>query len=94
MIRYTVDLDEVAHLFAKKLPREIVEKIFIWVIRVEMEGLIKTRKIQSLHDESLKGQRAGQRSIRLNRAYRLIYVEDQNSAMIIVKVIEVNKHDY
>ena len=94
MIKYEVDLDEVKHLFIKKLPREIVDKIYIWATKIEIDGLPKTRKISGFHDEQLKGNRYGQRSVRLNKAYRLFYIEDPKHLLIIVKVIEVNKHEY
>ncbi|MBW1759830.1 MAG: hypothetical protein JRI88_05880 [Deltaproteobacteria bacterium] len=42
--------------------------------------------------EPLKGKRFGQRSVRLSKAYRAIYIEKQES--IIIEVIEVSKHDY
>lgn len=45
------------------------------------------------HDEPLKGARVGQRSIRLNRAYRAIYVI-KNDGIEFGSVEEVNKHDY
>ncbi|MBC7430226.1 MAG: hypothetical protein H7336_16550 [Bacteriovorax sp.] len=93
MVRHRVDLSEVEHLFLKKIPKPIVERIFLWVRRVEMNGLLETRKIIGLHDEPLKGDRAGQRSIRLNLAYRLFYIELPED-VIVVKVIEVNKHDH
>ncbi len=44
------------------------------------------------HDEPLKGQRIGQRSIRLSKSYRAIYIEHNDD--IIIEVIEVNKHEY
>lgn len=92
--RYKVDLDEVKHLFIRDLPKQIILKIRIWVLRVEMDGLPKTRKLPGLHVEPLRGNRSGQRSVRLSRAYRLIYIEDQNHLTVTVKVIEVNKHEY
>lgn len=94
MIRYKVDLDEIKHLLRTKIPRIIVDKIYIWVMKVEIDGLPKTRKIAGFHDEPLKGKRLGQRSVRLNRAYRLFYEELSTQNVIIVKVIEVNKHEY
>ncbi len=48
--------------------------------------------IPGYHDEPLKWERTGQRSIRLSKAYRAFYVEHDD--MVIVEVIEVNKHDY
>lgn len=41
-----------------------------------------------------KRVRNGQRSVRLNRAYRVIYVENRIEDIIIVDVVEVNKHEY
>jgi hypothetical protein len=48
---------------------------------------------RALHDEPLKGDRKGQRSIRLNQAYRAIYVVVSGAAQF-VRVEEVNKHRY
>lgn len=52
------------------------------------------KKLPGLHDEPLKGQRKGQRSVRLNRAYRAIYVERSDGPVELVEVIETNKHEY
>ena len=65
----------------------------IWVEAVEQDGLEEVRKIPGYHDEPLKGDRAGQRSIRLSRAYRAIYEIEQDVAQF-VSVEEVSKHDY
>ena len=94
MQRYKVELDKVRHLFKKSLPKNIVEKIYYWAKRIEIIGLEEARKISGFHDEPLKGIRTGQRSVRLNLSYRLFYVEDKQEKIIIVKVIEVNKHEY
>lgn len=61
---------------------------------VELQGLPQTRKVPGYHDEPLKGDRLGQRSIRLSKSYRLIYIESQELGVVIVKVVEVNKHEY
>jgi proteic killer suppression protein len=84
----------VQHLLNGKLPSHIVTKLLIWVEKVEMRGLIETRKIAGYHDEPLQGNRFGQRSIRLNRSYRAFYRENKDGLIIIVEVIEVNKHEY
>lgn len=52
------------------------------------------RKIAGFHDEPLKGDRHGQRSIRLNKAYRAIYVIKNDGTAEFVAVEEVSKHDY
>lgn len=77
-----------------KLPIQITKKFQTWVRHVEFYGIWETRLIKGFHDEPLKGQRKGQRSIRLNRSYRAIYIELQNNEIQIIKVIEVHKHDY
>lgn len=75
----------------QKLPRYIYNKLVKWIDLVETYGIEEVRKIPSYHDEPLKGQRKGQRSIRLNIAYRAIY-EEENGEIIIL--LEANKHDY
>jgi proteic killer suppression protein len=55
---------------------------------------MESRKIKSYHDEPLKGTRKGQRSIRLNKAYRAIYIEKNNGTLEFIEVQEVSKHDY
>jgi proteic killer suppression protein len=57
-------------------------------------GMPSVRKLPGFHDEPLKGTRLGQRSIRLNRAYRAIYMERHGGGIELVEVIEVNKHEY
>jgi len=56
--------------------------------------LEEVRKIPGYHDEPLKGRRAGQRSIRLSKAYRAIYVLLESGSIEFVSVEEVSKHDY
>lgn len=75
-----------------KLPIHILNKLRMWVDMVNHNGIMEVRKISGFHDEPLSGDRKGQRSIRLNKAYRAIYTEDKNT--IKVTVIEVNKHEY
>jgi len=77
----------------KKLPKNILLKFYAWIYAVELRGLLEVRKNPGFHDEPLKGKRAGQRSIKLNRSYRAIYIE-KNKKLEIVEVIEVNKHEY
>ncbi|WP_084691643.1 type II toxin-antitoxin system RelE family toxin [Desulfobacter vibrioformis] len=76
----------------KKIPAYIRINFQIWVQDVESNGIGSTRTVQGYHDEPLRGQRSGQRSIRLSKTYRAIYVEHEDN--IIVEVIEVNKHEY
>lgn len=76
-----------------KLPQHVKDKLLAWVAGVKQYGLEEMRKVPSYHDEPLKGQRQGQRSIRLSKGYRAFYtiVKDR---VHFVRVQEVNKHDY
>jgi proteic killer suppression protein len=78
----------------ERAPPQIGRKFFAWVVAVRLAGLRDVRKNPGFHDEPLRGQRAGQRSIRLNRGWRAIYVERQSGAVELVEVIEVNHHEY
>lgn len=78
----------------KKVPSFIKEAVAIWVASAESEGLTEIRKAKGYHDELLKGTRKGQRSVRLNRAYRLIYTENNSGIVTIILLLEVHKHEY
>ena len=92
MIR-RVELAKLVHKQLRKMPRHIVEKLAIWVDDVEQRGLEEVRKIPGYHDEPLKGDRQGQRSIRLSLAYRAIYVIKKQKVEFVL-VEEVSKHEY
>ena len=75
-----------------RLPRIIQEAIFLWVGYVEERGVEQVRReIRGYRDKALRGKREGQRSIRLNRGYRLFYSTDGNGE---ITILEVNKHEY
>ena len=57
-------------------------------------GSESIRKVPGYHDETLKGDRKGQRSIRLSRGYRAIYEVREKRTVEFVSVEEVNKHEY
>lgn len=75
-----------------KVPDFIKKKVLFWVFTVETMGLWEVAKSRGYHDEPLHGGRKGQRSIRLNRAYRLIYrmIADR----VHIELLEVHKHEY
>jgi proteic killer suppression protein len=77
-----------------KLPKHIVINLYEWIDAVSHDGLLEVRKISGYHDEPLKGNRKGQRSIRLSKAYRAIYEVTKNHKLDLVEIVEVNKHDY
>ena len=78
----------------RKVPRHIVVKLQAWVEAVEHQGLQEVQRIPGFHDEPLQGRRWGQRSIRLSRAYRAIYVIREARRISEVQIEEVTKHDY
>jgi proteic killer suppression protein len=88
-----VELSARAKKGLRGLPQHVVGALRRWVDAVEHEGLEAVRKVPGYHDEPLGGDRKGQRSIRLSRAYRAFYVIKKES-VVAVEVIEVNKHDY
>ena len=75
-----------------KVPDFIRKKVVFWVFLVESKGLAEVMKSPGFHDEPLKGQRIGERSVRMNKAYRMIYrvIEDR----VHIELLEVNKHEY
>jgi proteic killer suppression protein len=89
-----IELTRTAQKDLVKVPVYIKEKLLLWVDAVERLGIGKIRTVPGYHDEPLKGERLGQRSIRLNKAYRAIYTENEKKEIVIISVIEVNKHDY
>ena len=90
---YKVDLGRVYKDFYQ-LPRHIITKLQRWVEGVEKNAIEEMRKIPGFHDEPLKGERKGYRSIRLNKAYRAIYYEKFDAPIFVIVIIEVNKNDY
>jgi len=93
MIR-RVELSSLARKQLKKIPRHIVENLAAWVDDVETQGLEEARKVPGYHDEPLHGERQGQRSIRLSRSYRAIYVVKSEGVAQFVLIEEITKHAY
>lgn len=77
-----------------KLPKHIVVNLMAWVDDVENNSLEEARRRSGYHDEALKGDRKGQRSIRLSRSYRAVYEILENGAVQFVYIREVTKHEY
>jgi toxin HigB-1 len=78
----------------RKVPLLIRVSFDRWVALVESEGIDEVGKLKSYHDEPLRGDRKGQRSIRLNLAYRAIYEIVDEERVSFLEVQEVSKHDY
>ena len=77
-----------------EVPHHIQAKFTYWRDLIDFVGLIEARKYKGFHDEPLRGRRKGQRSVRLSKSYRAIYIELGNGAHECIEVIEVNKHEY
>lgn len=82
------------HKSLRKLPQHVVTRLLAWAQSVELKGIREVRKLPGYHDEPLKGERIGQRSIRLNKAYRAIYTEEHDGTINLIFIEEVNKHEY
>jgi proteic killer suppression protein len=91
---FTVELSKQALRDLRKAPQHVVMKLQAWEDDVADRGLAEVRKIPGYHDEPLKGKRQGQRSIKLSKAYRAIYIIKKDGKIDIVNIIEVNKHEY
>ncbi len=91
---FKVIISERAKRDLRKVPTHIAIKLYEWIEAVGADGLNEVRKISGYHDEPLQGKRKGQRSIRLSKSYRAIYIITGEGKMEFAEVIEVNKHDY
>jgi proteic killer suppression protein len=79
----------------QKCPPQVQKKLRAWAAAIEQIGVDAVRKVPGYHDEPLAGARDGQRSIRLNQAYRAFYVvKGEALELRFLAVIDVNKHDY
>jgi proteic killer suppression protein len=78
----------------KRAPLYIQEKFRAWLVAITKAGLLETRKRPGWHDEPLHGDRKGQRSIRLNKKWRAIYIIQNDGSIEFIEIIEVTPHDY
>lgn len=78
----------------RQIPLYLQEKFRSWVVAINKVGIVGTRKRPGWHDEPLKGDRKGQRSIRLNKQWRAIYLVKKNGEIEFIEVQEVMPHEY
>jgi proteic killer suppression protein len=79
----------------RKAPPQVRNAFAYWVALIAEHGLLNVRKIPGFHDEPIAvGPHAGQRSARMNRAWRAFYVIRRDGSVDLVEVVEVNKHVY
>lgn len=74
--------------FSAEIIRQYQAKVKILIAVDSLKDLLQFR---SLNFESLKGDRKGQFSIRINKQYRLIIVEVMDD-LIEVEIQEISKH--
>jgi len=89
-----VEISAKAEKDLKEIPVYLAKKLNAWRSVIQMTSLEEVRKIPGFHDEPLQGKRFGQRSVRLNRAYRLIYRVCNDECGKFVLIEEVSKHEY
>lgn len=89
---YSIKLTKRFEKDLSTVPKAIQKKVIAWISAVELYGLRTVQTNPGFRDEALKGQRKGQRSARMNRAYRLIYKFSKKE--VLVTLLEVNKHEY
>lgn len=76
------------------VPEAIAKKFFAWVAAIRIVGVRSVRSRPGFYDEPLQGDRKGQRSVRLNRAWRAIYIEQNDGTLEFIEVTEVTHHEY
>lgn len=76
------------------VPEHVVGSFFDRVLAVERDGMESVRKLPGYHDEGLKGELKGLRSVRLTKAYRVLYRVTGDGGVKIAAVTRVSKHDY
>ncbi len=89
-----VELSARATKDLRRVPAQVLDKLELWVRMVEMTGLAEVRRIPGFHDEPLKWNRKGQRSIRLSLLWRAIYEIAKDGSVEFVRVEEVTPHKY
>lgn len=75
-----------------KAPAHCQVKALDWINQVESDGIIAVRMILGFHDEPLHGKKRGIRSVRLNKTWRMEYVEKKEDILIVI--VEIHPHKY
>lgn len=77
----------------KKMPSYIIDAASAWIDSVSEIGLDKTNELPGYRAHHLKGDRKNERSVSLNRSYRIIYTVEKGEVQIVC-LREINKHKY
>jgi toxin HigB-1 len=76
-----------------KLPMAVVGSYRRKVIQLKAAPDERTlRNLKGLHYEKLRGDRDGQRSIRLNDAWRAIFTLDESQIPPCIELLEITNH--
>jgi proteic killer suppression protein len=76
-----------------KLPVAVISSYRRKVVQLKAAPDERTlRNLKALHYEKLKGDREGQRSIRLNEAWRAIFRLDESSSSPRIEMLEITNH--
>jgi proteic killer suppression protein len=78
----------------QKAPAHIIAKLLSWVSLIRMKGLTHAQMIKGFHDEPLKGNKKGTRSVRLSRQWRAEYTISESGSVSLLTIEEVHPHDY
>ena len=76
----------------RQCPQRILERYEQWKALVMHGGPQSLRQLRGLRDESLRGNWAGFRSSRLDRAWRVLY--QVQSVQVVVVVVRISAHHY
>lgn len=78
---------------ATKFPAEVVVKFFsVMEIITSLDSTDQLRQFRGLNFEALKGDRAGQHSLRLNDQFRLIIEETEDDDGQLLLIIEITDY--
>ncbi len=81
------------HAERTKLPFAVIQSCQRKLVILEAAPDERTlRNWKSLHYEQLKGDRAGQRSIRLNKQWRLVFNLDETTSPPTIEVLDVEDY--
>lgn len=89
---WVVDLHRDVKKQLKKLPKQVVNALTVWINVAKIEGPVGLRSTRGFNDEALQGKWKGFRSSRLSQQYRVIYKVEKDVVQIFV--VDVTAHDY
>ena len=89
---WAVDFHKDVKKQLRKLPRQVVNALTVWINVARIEGPVGLRYTRGFNDEPLHGKWRGFRSSRLNQQYRVIYKE--NKDVVHIFIVDVTAHDY